>query len=48
VTLAKNKTVGGNIMTQKARLLATAFAVTLLGAGAALAQEPIRIGAINP
>ena len=35
-------------MTQKARLLATAFAVTLLGAGAALAQEPIRIGAINP
>jgi branched-chain amino acid transport system substrate-binding protein len=36
-------------MTQKARLLAaTAFAVMLLGAGAALAQEPIRIGAINP
>ena len=35
-------------MTQKARLLATAFAATLLGAGAALAQEPIRIGAINP
>ena len=35
-------------MTQRARLLATAVAATLLGAGAALAQEPIRIGAINP
>lgn len=32
----------------KGRLLATVFAATLLGAGAALAQEPIRIGAINP
>jgi branched-chain amino acid transport system substrate-binding protein len=29
-------------------LLATALAATLLGAGAAFAQEPIRIGAINP
>jgi branched-chain amino acid transport system substrate-binding protein len=35
-------------MTQRTRLLAAAFAATLLSAGAALAQEPIRIGAINP
>ena len=32
----------------KARLLATAFAIMLLSGSAAMAQEPIRIGAINP
>src|SRR6266545_4655568 len=35
-------------MNMKARMLAAAFAATLLGAGGAMAQEPIRIGAINP
>jgi branched-chain amino acid transport system substrate-binding protein len=32
----------------KARLLTTAFAIMLLSGSAAMAQEPIRIGAINP
>jgi branched-chain amino acid transport system substrate-binding protein len=35
-------------MTQKARFLATAVAATLMSVGAAFAQEPIRIGSINP
>jgi branched-chain amino acid transport system substrate-binding protein len=35
-------------MTGNSRLFATTIAAVMLTAGAALAQEPIRIGAINP